>query len=299
MKIGIHTGPQDIEMDTLLALWRRADEAGFHWISVWTTSMRIHSSLVPILASKVSPRCPRWRQRRRRHVWDASCSARCSGTPRCWPKAAVTVDHVSGGRAELGLGAGWLEEEFDDFGYDFPPLGKRLDQLEEALAVTRSLLHDEETHFEGEYYKYSGAVCSPKPVNGTLRLWVGGRGKKRTPRLAAKFADGFNMPYLPPDDAADRLVALRQACDVAKRDAAEIETSVNVAFYLDGERGAESPPEHLAPGALTGSMQQAIDRIGEYADAGLDGLNLAFRPPIDPDLFERFIEDVLPVFHGT
>ncbi len=299
MKIGIHTGPQDIEMDTLLALWRRADEAGFHWISVWDHfyANPLESRSNPCFEGVASMSALAATTQKAR----VGCLVFCAlfRNPALLAKAAVTVDHVSGGRAELGLGAGWLEEEFDDFGYDFPPLGKRLDQLEEALAVTRSLLHDEETHFEGEYYKCSGAVCSPKPVNGTLRLWVGGRGKKRTPRLAAKFADGFNMPYLPPDDAADRLVALRQACDVAKRDAAEIETSVNVAFYLDGERGAESPPEHLAPGALTGSMQQAIDRIGEYADAGLDGLNLAFRPPIDPDLFERFIEDVLPVFHGT
>ena len=299
IKIGIHTGPQDIGMSELLTLWRRADEAGFHWISVWDHfyANPLESRENPCFEGVASMAALAATTSRVR----VGCLVFCAlfRNPGLLAKAAVTIDHISGGRAELGIGAGWFEEEFQDFGYEFPPLGKRIDQLEEALEVTRSLLRDQETNFEGEYYSYSGAVCAPKPVNRELRVWVGGRGKKRTPSIAARLADGFNMPYLSPDEVAARLATLRHQCELGGRDPDEIETSVNVGFYLDGSTPSDPPPHHLAQGSLVGSTQQAVDRIGDYATAGVQGLNLAFRPPVDPDVFENFIEEVLPVFHST
>jgi alkanesulfonate monooxygenase SsuD/methylene tetrahydromethanopterin reductase-like flavin-dependent oxidoreductase (luciferase family) len=206
-------------------------------------------------------------------------------------KAAVTIDHLSGGRADIGVGAGWLEEEFREFGYGFPPLGKRLDQLEEALTIIRSLLHDDVTSFHGEYYQVDNAVCSPKPVNPNIRLWVGGRGKERTPRIAARHADGFNMPYLSPASVRDRLERLNAACEEQERDPGEIETSVNVGFYL-GDR----EPDVSAAGSLVGSPAQAVDRIGEYQDTGVGGLNIALRPPVDWVGLQRFVEEVMVHF---
>jgi alkanesulfonate monooxygenase SsuD/methylene tetrahydromethanopterin reductase-like flavin-dependent oxidoreductase (luciferase family) len=211
--------------------------------------------------------------------------------PGMLAKAAVTIDHISGGRAEIGIGAGWFAEEFNEFGYGFPPLAKRLDQLEEALTIIRSLLHEEETNFTGEYYDIRGAVCAPKPLNSGMRLWVGGRGKVRTPDIAARFGDGFNMPYLAPQSVADRLERLRRRCDECDRDPAEIETSVNVGFYL-GDRQPDINPE----GSLVGSTRQAVDRIAEYVETGVQGLNIAFRPPVDWDALQLFIEEVMPEF---
>ena len=171
-------------------------------------------------------------------------------------------------------------------------LGKRLDQLEEALTIIRSLWHDEETNFKGAYYQVEGAVCSPKPLNPRMRLWIGGRGKRRTPRLAAKYGDGFNMPYLPPNSVADRLQRVRVECDALDRDPEEIDTSVNVGFYMNSKRVPDVNPE----GSLVGTTQQTIDRIGEYSDSGVQGLNIAFRPPVDWDALDAFIEEVMPVF---
>lgn len=212
-------------------------------------------------------------------------------SPGMLAKAAVTVDHLSGGRADIGIGAGWFEEEFREFGYGFPPLGKRLDQLEEALAIIRSLWHDEETTFKGTYYEVEGAVCSPKPLNPDMRLWVGGRGKNRTPTIAARYGDGFNMPYLPPEGARDRLGRLTATCEARDRDPSELETSVNLGFY-PGDRTPDVNPD----GCLTGSAQQMVDRIGEYEATGVQGLNIAFRPPVDWDGLQRFIEEVMPHF---
>jgi len=290
-RIGMHAGPQDLTVEALKKLWRTADENGFHWVSVWdhfyaNPLVDRHNpcfegvaamSALAALTDNVQ----------------VGCLVFCAlfRPPGVLAKAAVTVDHLSGGRAQIGIGAGWLEEEFREFGYGFPPLGKRLDQLEEALAIIRSLLNDEETTFQGEYYQLEGAVCGPKPVNGRLPIWVGGRGKSRTPALAARYADGFNMPYLSPDSVRDRLERVAAACAVVGRDPAEIESSVNLGFYL-GDRAPEVNPA----GSLTGSVQQAVDRIGEYVDSGVQGLNIAIRPPVDWDALQRFIEEVMPHF---
>jgi len=287
----MHAGPQDLTVEALKKLWRTADENGFHWVSVWdhfyaNPLVDRHNpcfegvaamSALAALTDNVQ----------------VGCLVFCAlfRPPGVLAKAAVTVDHLSGGRAQIGIGAGWLEEEFREFGYGFPPLGKRLDQLEEALAIIRSLLNDEETTFQGEYYQLEGAVCGPKPVNGRLPIWVGGRGKSRTPALAARYADGFNMPYLSPDSVRDRLERVAAACAVVGRDPAEIESSVNLGFYL-GDRAPEVNPA----GSLTGSVQQAVDRIGEYVDSGVQGLNIAIRPPVDWDALQRFIEEVMPHF---
>jgi len=278
-------------MEDLRRLWRIGDERGFHWISVWdhfyanpltdrnNPCFEGVAAMAALAAMTTNVR--------------VGCLVFCAlfRTPGVLAKAAVTIDHISGGRAEIGVGAGWFEEEFRDFGYGFPPLGKRLDQLEEALAVIRSLWHDDVTNFAGEYYQLDGAVCSPKPLNPGMRLWVGGRGPDRTPRMAARHADGFNMPYLPPQGVADRLARLTAACEALGRDPAEIETSVNVGFYL-GDRKPDVNPD----GCLVGSAQQAVDRIGAYAQSGVQGLNIAFRPPVDWDALDLFIEDVMVHF---
>lgn len=292
MKIGMHAGPQDLSIEELKRLWKMGDDNGFHWISVWdhfyanplqdrnNPCFEGVAAMAGLAAMTTNVR--------------VGCLVFCAlfRSPGMLAKSAVTIDHLSGGRAEIGIGAGWFEEEFREFGYGFPPLGKRLDQLEEALTIIRSLWHDEETNFKGVYYQVEGAVCSPKPHNPRMRLWIGGRGKRRTPRLAAKYGDGFNMPYLPPNSVADRLQRVRVECDALDRDPAEIDTSVNVGFYMNSKRVPDVNPQ----GSLVGNTQQTIDRIGEYSDSGVQGLNIAFRPPVDWDALDAFIEEVMPVF---
>ena len=295
IKFGIHAGPQDLSMAELKRLWQAADESGFHWVSVWdhlyATPLRDRNNpcfegvaaMAGLAALTSNVR--------------VGCLVFCAlfRNPGILAKAAVTIDHLSGGRAEIGIGAGWFEEEFREFGYGFPPLAKRLDQLEEALTVIRSLIHDEVTDFDGTYYNVKGAVCSPKPVNPAMRIWVGGRGQVRTPKLAAKYGDGFNMPYLPPDAVADRLARLGRACEAQARDPAELETSVNVGFYMRTGKTSRAPDINPS-GAFTGSVSETVDRIGEYARTGIGGINIAFRPPIDWDALDAYINEVMPNF---
>ena len=303
LKLGIHTGPQDLSMEELLRLWRRAEDAGFWWISVWD-----HFYANPLrqredpcfegVASMAALAATTERVR-------VGCLVFCSlyRNPGVLAKAAVTIDHLSGGRVELGIGAGWFEEEFREFGYAFPPLRERLDHLEETLQVVRSLLRDPVTNFKGTYHEVEGAVCAPKPLNPGLRIWVGGAGPRRTPRLAARYADGFNAPYLPVDPYRERMATLDRFCEEEGRDPRSLERSVNLGFYMSPDAAtAERQQERggalaRAGGLLTGPPSQVIDVLGEYERAGADGVNIAFRPPIDWDAFEAFIEEVLPVFH--
>ncbi len=284
-------------MQDLYRLWQRADEGGFHWVSVWDHfySNPLTSRDKPCFEGVSAMTALAGATKNVR----VGCLVFCAlfRNPGLLAKACATIDHISQGRAEIGVGAGWLEEEFREFGYGFPPLGKRLDQLEEALFILRSLWREPETTFHGKYYNLDNAVCSPKPFNPNMRLWVGGRGKIRTPGLAARFADGFNMPYLSPQSVADRLQRLNQACEIHQRDPHDIESSVNVGFY-PGYNAPNSVPEPMASGSLMGSTQAMIDRIGEYADSGINGLNIAIRPPINWDELEAFIEQVLPVYHA-
>ena len=277
-------------MAELKRLWKTGDEQGFHWVSVWD-----HFYANPLQA-RTNP-CyegvaamaglATYTERVR-----VGCLVFCAlfRNPGLLAKAGVTIDHLSEGRADIGIGAGWFEEEFREFGYGFPSLGERFDQLEEALEIITTLWRGETVEFRGRYYDMQGAVCAPQPLG--LRLWIGGRGKHRTIRLAARYADGFNMPYVSPQTAAEHLGRLHQACDKIGRDPAEIDTSVNLGFYMNSARQPDIP----AAGALTGNVQQAIDTIGQLADAGIQGVNIAFRPPIEWEHLQQYIEEVMPHF---
>ncbi len=291
MKLGIHAGPQDLSMEELKRLWRTGDDNGFHWVSVWDhfyanpLSDRGNPCFEGVAAmSGLATYTENVR---------VGCLVFCAlfRNPGVLAKAGVTIDHLSGGRADVGIGAGWFEEEFREFGYGFPPLGERFDQLEEALAIISTLWRGETVNFSGKYYNMQGAVCSPAPLG--LRLWIGGRGKARTVRLAAQYADGFNMPYVSVTTAADRLERLRVACEKIGRDPAELDTSVNLGFYMNSDR----QPDIAADGSLTGSVQEAVDMIGGFKDIGIQGVNIAFRPPIEWDNLQLYIEEVMPHFN--
>lgn len=306
IKLGLHTGPQEIEMAELLKLWKTADEGGLHWISVWD-----HFYANPIEESKepcfegVATMAALAATTKNVRV---GCLVFCSlfRNPGLLAKAAVTIDHISNGRVELGLGGGWFKEEFEDFGYSFPPIAERLDQLEESLQVMQGLLHEGKITFKGKYYEFNDAVCTPRPVQKKLRIWVGGRGPKRTPRIAAQYANGFNLPYLSPEEFKDRNDKVTQFCDKFARDPADIERTINVGFYMGADeaaaernkKGLDRFDESRRAGMLTGTPAQVVDRIGEYLENGAQGLNVAIRPPVDWDAFQAYLEEVVPKFHN-
>src|SRR2546429_5675211 len=197
MRFGIQAGPKDCSMADLRRLWRIADERGFHWCSVWD-----HLYSVSDLSDPAKPA----------FEGVATMAALASETTRvrvgclvfcvCYrpvgllAKAAVTIDHLSGGRCELGIGAGWNEIEARAFGIPFPSIKERLDQLEETAKALRALFDGERVTLEGRQLRLEGALCEPRPVQQRLRLWIGGQGGKRALRLGGRPHEGRDLALL-------------------------------------------------------------------------------------------------------
>jgi alkanesulfonate monooxygenase SsuD/methylene tetrahydromethanopterin reductase-like flavin-dependent oxidoreductase (luciferase family) len=215
----------------------------------------------------------------------------CAGYrhPAVLANAIATIDHLSGGRADLGLGAGWAHNEYAAYGIPFPSAGERLDLLEESIQAIRGLLRQEVTSFSGTHVQLTDARCEPKPIQPELPIWVGGSGEKRTLRIAARFADGWNVPFVSPDTVAHKREVLADHCAAAGRDPSEIRTAVNLGLCQDDEALVAQfgkLAEAVRPGVLIGSPDQLVARIGDYVDAGADQINIAMRAPWDLSLLD-------------
>ena len=286
---GVHTGLQHTTTEELVALWRRIEDAGYGWISIWdhfyAADLTGNANCLEAVAAHTALAC-------------STTSVRCGSLVYCvgyrhpavLAKALTTIDHLSNGRADIGLGAGWSQLEYDAYGIPFPSVGERMDMLEEAAACVRGLLHDERTSFGGRHFTLAEAQNEPRPVQTHLPVWIGGGGEKRTLRIAARYADGWNIPFVAPEEFARKRAVLHQHCEEVGRDPAEIRCAVNVGLAWreeDLELQFGNLRMAVRPGVLVGSDEEVLDRVGQYVDAGADQLNIAVRAPWDPEGLER------------
>jgi alkanesulfonate monooxygenase SsuD/methylene tetrahydromethanopterin reductase-like flavin-dependent oxidoreductase (luciferase family) len=172
--------------------------------------------------------------------------------------------------------------------------------VEEAIQCVRGLLTQDVTNFAGEHFTLTNARCEPKPVQARLPLWIGGGGEKVTLRTAARYADGWNVPFISPADYERKVAVLGEHCGRAGRDPSSITKAVNVGLAyseedLDAQFGG-GMSEYVRPGVLMGSTQEMIDQIGAYGNAGAEWIIIARRAPFDADSIDRFAADVLPTF---
>jgi F420-dependent oxidoreductase-like protein len=284
---GVHTGLQNTTIAELRDLWTRIEDHGFDWISIWDhfysadfTGYECHEAV----ACHAALACHTSRVRVGSLVY-------CAGYrhPAVLANAIATIDHLSGGRADLGLGAGWAFNEYGAYGIPFPSAGERLDLLEESIQAIRGLLRQEVTDFAGAHVQLTEARCEPKPVQAELPIWVGGGGEKRTLRIAAQYADGWNVPFVSPETIAHKRQVLADHCEVVGRDPSEIRTAVNVGLCQDDTALVAQfgqLAERVRPGVMIGSPDQLVQRIGEYVEAGADQINIAMRAPWDLSLLD-------------
>jgi alkanesulfonate monooxygenase SsuD/methylene tetrahydromethanopterin reductase-like flavin-dependent oxidoreductase (luciferase family) len=309
MRFGIHAGPQDCTIDDLRRLWRIADERGFHWCSVWDHLFSVSDLSDPAKPAfeGVATMAALASETRRVRV-GCLVFCVCYRSPGVLAKAAVTIDHLSGGRCELGIGSGWNEMEARAFGVPFGSVGARLDLLEETATVLRRLFDGERVTFEGRQVRLLDALCDPRPVQPRLRLWIGGQGEKRMLRIVARHADGWNVPFLAPEVFAQRNATLDQWCERERRDPRAIVRTVNLGLAV-GEDEAEVARQEenlrlmfgpmtdfVRPGILVGTPGRVTERLGEYAAAGAEWVILALRAPFDWKGLELFIREVMPAF---
>jgi F420-dependent oxidoreductase-like protein len=219
--------------------------------------------------------------------------------------SVAQVDQMSGGRVELGIGAGWFEAEHTAYGIPFPGLGERFDRFEEQLAVLTGLWRTPpgaSFDFAGEHYRLSGSPALPKPVqDGGIPLIVGGSGPRRTPRLAARSAAEFNVPFASAEDNARLFAGVREACEEAGRDPASMVFS-SALTVCAGRDDAEVARRAAAigraggfrPSDLAGTPAQVVDTLGRYAEAGASRVYLQVLDLADLDHLDLIAAEVAP-----
>ena len=233
--------------------------------------------------------------------------------PQIAAKMATSLDVISGGRLDVGMGAGWLEDDFRQMGIPFPEGKVRLDRLEESLQILRGMFEHERFGFAGEHYAVDDALNNPRPVQRPRPpIWVGGR-SNRIARIAARYADWHNLARTTLDAFRTKMALLDTTCERVGRDPATLGRSRNPTLLLReteaafeqyvAERAAArgvAPEEHVAllesEGAIFGGPERAISIIQAYVEAGCSCFQLIPRERDQELALRRFAELVLPAF---
>ncbi|MGE3621409.1 MAG: TIGR03560 family F420-dependent LLM class oxidoreductase [Acidimicrobiia bacterium] len=234
--------------------------------------------------------------------------------PAVTAKMATSLDVLSNGRVDLGIGAGWHEDEFRMYGIPYPPGKVRLDRLEEGLEIITELFANEQSFFKGEHYALDGAWNNPRPVQSPRPpIWVGGGGEKRTLRIVARWADWHNLVVTPLADFKRKMEILDGHCADLGRDPKTLGRSLNPSLLLRdtdeefdayaadraGKRGISVDEYHkmLADqGTIFGGPDRATAQLREFIDAGCTYFEFILRETDQEAALNRFGELVLPRF---
>ena len=278
MRFAFKTSPQNMTWDDLLAVWRAADDLEV-FESGWT-----FDHFYPIFSDSTGPCMEGW----------VTTTALAQATtrlrigllvtgihyrhPAVLANMASALDIISGGRLELGVGAGWNVEESDAYGIELGGLTERFDRFDEALECLVGLLTQDNTDFRGEYFTLTDARNEPKPIQRPHPpIVIGGTGPRRTLRAVARHAQHWNHPGADVEGWRSSLAVLHERCAEIGRDPAEITTSIHLLYDPAG-----------GPGPL-------VEQAAAFADAGLDLGIVYLPPPHDPAVLEPLAEALAPL----
>ena len=221
--------------------------------------------------------------------------------PGLTAKLATTLDHVSGGRAVLGIGGAWFEREHDAFGIDFGTgFGDRLDRLDESVMLMRRLLDGERFSHDGRYYKLHDALCEPRPIQKRLPILVGGSGPRKTLRTVARRADGWNTSGTV-EEVRSHLDILAEHCDDVGRDIATIEKSISFPIIVRDDPAAAASVYSVllerngiadmgSVPVLLGSPDEIADRLRPYVEMGFETIIVRMPAPYDRETIDRMVQ---------
>jgi alkanesulfonate monooxygenase SsuD/methylene tetrahydromethanopterin reductase-like flavin-dependent oxidoreductase (luciferase family) len=306
LQLGFHIGQQNLDLPALRTLWQDLDQRGADWISLWdhfyeappANGTQDHFEAVSLLGALAADTANA----------RIGCLVFYVGyrNPALLAKIATTLDHLSNGRFELGLGAGWHSQEAHAYGYAFPGIGARLDMLDEATTIVRGMLSQPRTDFKGEYFSVNDVSNLPTPLQATLPIWIGGLGEKRTLKIVARQANGWNAAYVSPKEFGRLNGVLNDWCSRLGRDPSTLRRSVNLSFHLgltqtDIAREEDRIASDWGPGASrirAGSLlcrpNEAIDRILAYHAEGAELINVALRAPWQADALNCYLDEIMP-----
>jgi F420-dependent oxidoreductase-like protein len=311
--VGIDTSQH---WDTMVGVTRKAEELGF--TSAWVYD---HFHTVPKPTQEVTYEA--WTLMSALAVTTDTirlgqmCTCNGYRHPPYLAKVASSIDVLSCGRIEMGIGGGWYEHEYLAYGYPFPKPSVRLGELDEAIQIMRKMWTEDEASFSGNHYTIDGAICQPKPVQDPMiPIWVAGGGEQLTLRTAAKYADYTNFGGTL-ESFIHKSSVLERHCETVGRDFSDITRSVNfnVLIGSDEERqkardlqrsrfstvldDAELAIDRLygGVGAAVGTPGEIVEQLSAYADAGMEYAIIYFADAAyTTDSMERFAIEVMPAF---
>jgi F420-dependent oxidoreductase-like protein len=280
MRFGFKTSPQHTTWPEMLAVWQAADQIDV-FESGWT-----FDHFEPIFSDRTGPCMEGWitlaalAQATTRLRLGVLVTGNPYRHPSVLANMAATLDVVSDGRLELGIGAGWNQDESDALGIELPPLKERFDRFDEALEVITRLLRDEVSSFDGVHYQLREARCEPKPVQKPHPpIVIGGSGPKRTLRAVARHAQHWNMAAGSVDDYARSRDTLAKHCADLGRDVDEITTSTHL-------RLASSNVD---------AIPAVVEDAARWNDAGLDLGIVYLPPPHTPEILDPLADALRPL----
>jgi len=311
-EIGVKTSQGRMlgDYNNVRRVWVEADRLGFH--SGWLFD---HLFELPLFGPSDEPCLEAWTllsalsKETNKMRLGVTCLCVSYRNPAMLAKMSSTLDVISGGRFELGIGSGWAKTEHQSYGIPFENPRIRNEKLDEAVTIIKKMWTEESPSFEGKHYRIAGAVCQPKPVQKPRPpIWIGGGGERFTLRIVAKHADGCNFIGLSIDEYRHKLDVLAKHCDTIGRKIGDVRKSwqgsiivgrdeSEVKNRMQNTHPGNAAKEDLKTHAIVGTPDQCTQRIGEYMDLGVDRFMLSF-PEAATDIngLRLFAEQVLPSY---
>lgn len=278
MRFGIKTRPEHTTWEQMRDVWVAADDIEL-FESAWNWD-----HFYPLTGDLTGPNFEGWTmlaamaQATKRIRIGCQVAGMIYRHPAVLANMAATIDIISQGRLEVGVGAGWNQQECDAYGIELPPLRQRFDQFDEGVQVIIGLLSQPTTTFEGKYFRLTEARCEPKPIQRPHPpIVIGGRGPNRTLRAVARWAQQWNAITKNADDWRELKEILLTRCAEVGRDPKEIVCSVNVRF---------EPEKGVGP---------MVEEVASYRDAGVDLVVINLPHQAEPTLLEPLAEALAPL----
>ncbi|HEV2013206.1 MAG TPA: LLM class F420-dependent oxidoreductase [Candidatus Dormibacteraeota bacterium] len=310
MRFGIQTGPQHVTWPELVNIWQVADNLKFD--TAWT-----FDHFFPIMSDPKGSQLEGWitltaLAMKTAHVRVGTLVTGITyREPAVLAKMGATLDVITGGRLEMGVGAAWFQQEHEALGITFPPVAERIRRLGEACEIMKRMWTEDAATWKGRYYEINDAYCNPKPVQKPHPpILIGGGGEQLTLKMVARYADTWNA-FGTPDIFKHKIEVLQRHCEAIGRDPNTIEKSVSMPPVLSKDRSKleamlsdmasrrAMPIEEAKATMLWGSPDDAIKKIKAYRDMGVTHIILSLRVPYDPAQLELFAHEVIPALRET
>lgn len=313
IKFGVKTGQGGYDYQTLRKIWIEGERLGFDSAWLYDHFIALGDKEAPCLESWTTLSALATETKTIRIGTMVTCYS--YRYPSILAKMASTIDVISNGRLDFGIGAGWYEEEHRMYGYEFPSASVRVTQLKEAVEIIRRMWTEDKTTFEGRHYSIKEAVNLPKPIQKPHPpIWIGiSKGRQLMPKLAASFADAINIPSLSPYECKQILDSLRLECQRIGRNYDSILKSwqgfIIIAENYDelkdlvrdaASKRGEKPEQYLESvrqrGVIAGSPDDCIADLERYVEEGFEYLLLIFHGDESIKPLETFAKKVAPHF---